>query len=62
MSKENRRKEYDRLIKLGRTTDITKDLIAEFGKGPGSLSKSLPDKDKSSGTAQANQKKVKNGK
>ena len=59
MSKENRRKEYNRLIKLGRTTDIPETLTTEFGKVPGAISKSPSDKDKSQATSQTKQEKVK---
>jgi len=34
LSEENRRKEYDRLIKLGRTKDIPESLTSEFGEAP----------------------------
>ena len=32
MSKENRKKEYDRLISLGRERDIPESLVKEFGE------------------------------
>ena len=60
MSKENRQKEYDRLISLGRTKDIPESLTSEFGEKLISNPNKIPPR--SNPPNSTKKMKVKNGK